>query len=64
MNDRLKRDADSAEKDFGIKKIFEKLGIITQLKGWDIGTAGGTQPETVDDDKADGDNQQKKDCSH
>jgi hypothetical protein len=48
----LKRDADRADQNLGVKEIFEKLGVIAELKGRDVRPAGGAQPEAVDDDEA------------
>ncbi|GAB6190370.1 hypothetical protein JCM39068_01190 [Desulfocastanea catecholica] len=55
---RLKGDANGSKKNFGIKKVIKKLGIIAKLEGRNIRAAWGTKPEAVNDDKADGDDQQ------
>jgi hypothetical protein len=47
----LKGDADRTDQNLGIKEIFKELGVISELKGRDVGPAWRTQPKTVDDDK-------------
>ena len=36
---------------FGIEEIFEKFGVIAELEGGDVRSAGGAQPEAVYNDK-------------
>ncbi len=50
--DGLKGDANCSKKNFRVKEILEKFGIIAKLEGWNISTARGTEPETINDDKA------------
>ena len=52
-NDGLKGDANRSNEDSGIEKIFEEFGVIAELKGGDVRSAGGAQPEAVNDDEAD-----------
>jgi hypothetical protein len=57
QNDRLKGDANRSNEYFRIKEIFKKFGVIAKLKGRNVGSGGGSQPEAVNDNKADRNNQ-------
>jgi len=51
-NDRLERDPNRPDENFGIKEIFEEFGVISELEGRNVRAAGGAQPETVHNHEA------------
>ncbi len=62
--DSLKGDTNGTQKDFWIKEIVEKFGIIAKLESRDVRTARGTEPEAVDDDEANRNDEEQKNCGH
>ena len=57
QEDGFKGDPDRPDENFGVEEVFEELGVIAQLKSWNIRPAGCAQPEAVYDDKKDGNHQ-------
>jgi hypothetical protein len=51
-NDGLKGNANRSNKDFRVEEIFEEFGIIAELKGGNVGSGWGSQPEAVNDNEA------------
>jgi hypothetical protein len=57
-DNRFKGNPNRPDENFRIEKVFEKLGVVPQLKGRYIGPAGGAQPEAVNDNETDRYNQE------
>ena len=63
-NDGLKGDANRPNENFWIEEILEEFSVIAKLEGGDVRSAGGSQPETLYNDKTNRNNQKQKNCAH
>jgi len=60
QQDRFQSDSDSPDEHRRVKEISEKLLVVAQLESGNIPADRVSQPKAIDDDKADGHNQEKE----